>query len=109
MNGRVPKRLRRALFEEMLASGTILHSGYEIHTYRKLNGEQAQALVCTGFRKLYQEMKRDLKEARRPSTGTPPDLDAVDKIRVRKRAARAKKRIEWRRRAAEIRAAREEA
>lgn len=108
MNGRIPKRLRRALFEEMMASGTILHSGYEIKTVRRSNGERGQMLVCTGFRKLYREMKRDLREARRPHVPVQPEPEAVEKARVRKRAARARKRVEWRRRAAEIRAAREE-
>ncbi len=105
MNGRTVKRLRRALFNEMVASGTIVHSSYEIATTRRKDGEQAQMLVCTGFRKIYQEMKRDLKVDRRGQIlGTP---DRSEAARTRKRKARARARIEYRRRAAEILAARE--
>jgi sRNA-binding protein len=105
MNGRTAKRLRKALFDEMVASGTIVHSSYEIATTRRGNGEQAQMLVCTGFRKIYREMKRDLKIARRGQVlGTP---DRNEAVRARKRKARAHARVEYKRRAAEILAARE--
>ncbi|MEE8536980.1 MAG: hypothetical protein V3S71_03165 [Acidobacteriota bacterium] len=65
MNGRVAKRLRKALLDKMVAMGTVEPSSYRIETVRQSNGEQAQMLVGTGFRKLYREMKRDYKRARR--------------------------------------------
>ena len=104
MNGRTAKRLRKSLFNEMVASGTIIHSSYEIATTRRRDGEQAQMLVCTGFRKIYREMKRDLKVARRGQVLGTPDRSEV--ARARKRKARARARVEYRRRAAEILAAR---
>ncbi len=110
MNGRTAKRLRRGLFDEMVASGTVVSSGYRIAGVRRRNGERAQMLVCTGFRQIYREMKRDLKAMRsRPPSPATPDLQAIDGARVRRRAARARDRVKWKRRAAEILAAREEA
>ncbi len=107
MNGRVARQLRRALFDEMVSSGTILQSGYALLTVRRGNGERAQMLVGTGFRKLYQEMKHGLKVARRGVLfGNPPGNDGV---RARRRRARARARAEYRRRAVEILAARKAA
>ncbi len=106
MNGRTAKRLRRGLFDEMVASGTVESSSYRIATVRTRRGEQAQMLVGTGFRKIYREMKRDLMRSRRESP--PGNPDTSDGVRGRRRRARARARVEYRRRAAEILAARKE-
>lgn len=47
-------------------------------------------LVCTGYRGLYRQAKRDWLEIRRGSTPGRPDMS--DKARARKRAARARRR-----------------
>ena len=85
MRGKVARKLRRSLFDMMVASGRVEVSQYEIEQVRKADGDIAQVLVCTGYRKLYKQMKRSYLQAVHATPGGKPDKASFARMR---RAAR---------------------
>ena len=73
MRGTIAKRLRRSLFDMMAARGRYEQSQYQIVQIRRADGETAQMLVCSGFRKLYQDMKCRYLQATQATPGGRPD------------------------------------